>query len=98
MLNLASGRMKGVPFMKNIVQLNSRVRPPYKRAAKFTAGVTGQSIDRATEMVWRYFVGQEDEETREAREKVLKTWKVAGERLPFNLPGVAPFGHESKAA
>lgn len=81
--------------MKDRIQLNTRVRPPYKGAAKFAAGVVGVSLDELSEIVIRVFVGEEDAKTRQAREKVIKAWKAVGEKLPFSPPGVAPLGPQS---
>ena len=71
--------------MEERTQLNTRVRPEYKRAAKFSAGVIGTSLDSLSEIMIRVLLGQEDAETKRAREKVAKAWKAVGEKLPFKV-------------
>ena len=38
------------------------------------------------EMMIRVFVGEEDEDSKRAREKLAKAWRAAGEKLPFKNP------------
>lgn len=80
------------PIMKEKIQLNTRVRKEYKGAARFVAGVIGKSLDQASEIFIRVYVGEADSETEKQREKVRRAWKAAGEKLPFDAPGVAPLG------
>ena len=73
------------------VQMNHRVRPEYKRAVGFCAGVLGQHKDDVIEGMVRLMFGVADEDLMKKREKLIKTWRAMGETLPFNrAPGRPP--------
>jgi hypothetical protein len=67
------------------IQWNTRVRSPYKHAAKVAAAVLDVSQDEIAEIALQLLVGADDANTQERRSKVIKAWRSMGEKLPFEL-------------
>lgn len=75
-------------------QWNTRVRQPYRRAAKVSAAVLGITQDDVVELAIRVLLGVENEQTKQFHKKAAAAWHSMGEPLPFNSP-LAPLLHNA---
>lgn len=67
-------------------QWNTRIRGPYKKAAKLAAAAMDTTLDGVAEYALAVLVGEETHEIQMRREKAIKAYRGMGEKLPFELP------------